>query len=109
MICIPLVESSLRSSETSSEGLTSYQINGILYKTNMKDFFGQDLQIGDRVAFNRPYYKGLSIGEVVSFTKKGIRVAYKPFYSSTAPKDTAFVYSVDVVKSPNVSGLHLVS
>ena len=46
----------------------------------MKDFFGYELAIGDKVAFNPPTYKGLTNGVVVKFTPKGCRVMYKSYH-----------------------------
>lgn len=43
----------------------------------MKDFFGQTIEIGDKIAFNYPNYHGLTIGEVVGFTPKRVKVEYK--------------------------------
>lgn len=40
----------------------------------VKDIIGNVLNIGDMVAFNPPYYKGLKTGMVTSFTPKGVRV-----------------------------------
>lgn len=40
----------------------------------MKDFIGNELQIGDRVAYARNPYSNLMQGIVVEFTPKKIRV-----------------------------------
>ena len=37
-----------------------------------KDIIGNIPQIGDTIAFNRPSYKGLSYGIVLSFSKAGL-------------------------------------
>jgi hypothetical protein len=62
----------------------------------MKDFFGNELEIGDTVAFNPPVYKGLVKGIVVKFTPKMIKVSYAPHGKQTTT-ETA-VGSSDVVK-----------
>ena len=39
-----------------------------------KDIDGNIISIGDRVAYNRPYYKGFTIGIVTGFTPKGFKI-----------------------------------
>jgi len=41
------------------------------------DIFGNEVNIGDCVAFNPPTYKGLVKGTVIKFTPKGFTVTYK--------------------------------
>jgi hypothetical protein len=41
------------------------------------DVFGTAVEVGDRVAFNPPRYKGLVIGHVIKFTPKGFTVEYR--------------------------------
>lgn len=44
----------------------------------MKDFLGQELQIGDEVIFSPKHYKyTLVTGTIIKFTPQKIRVAYK--------------------------------
>lgn len=59
----------------------------------MKDVFGQELEIGDTVAFNPPYYKGMTTGTIKSFTPKGVQVEYVwPNYPGfTGKRDTKVV------------------
>jgi hypothetical protein len=45
-------------------------------RINVKDFFKQDLTVGDFVAFNPPKYKGLTMGKVVGFTPQKVKVEY---------------------------------
>lgn len=60
-------------------------------KTNSrKDFFGYDTFVGDEVAFNPPYYKGLLIGHVESITPKGFRVKYFRSQYKDYPVTTVF-------------------
>ncbi len=65
----------------------------------MKDIFGYELRIGDRVAFNPPNYKGLITGTVVAFTPKMVRVSYNDNYKDVV---TTVVYSFDTVKKVDV-------
>ncbi len=69
----------------------------------MKDVFGYELRIGDRVAFNPPNYKGLTTGTVVAFTPKMVRVSYNGNYTYKKDVVTTVVYSFDTVKKVDVS------
>lgn len=40
-----------------------------------KDIVGNVIKIGDEVAYNPPYYKGIKTGTIVGFTPKGIRLS----------------------------------
>jgi hypothetical protein len=42
----------------------------------MKDFIGQDLMVGDTVAFSNLSYRNLEKGVIDSFTPKKIRIKY---------------------------------
>ena len=42
-----------------------------------RDIFGSLLKVGDEVAYDPPYYKGLVIGRIVRFTPKGVVVERK--------------------------------
>jgi len=53
----------------------------------MKDFAGQQLAVGDYVAFMRPHYRELCLGKITSFTPKKIHVAYKRWKTSTNFED----------------------
>lgn len=44
---------------------------------NNKDFLGNEVKIGDYVAFARNPYSGLILGKVVGYTKKGFKVIRK--------------------------------
>lgn len=48
----------------------------------MKDFFGNELDLGDKVAITYPGYKFLVNGEVVDFTAKKIRVQYRDLHGT---------------------------
>jgi hypothetical protein len=43
----------------------------------VKDIQGVEVEVGDEVAFNVPYYKVLVLGEVIRLTPKGVTVSYK--------------------------------
>lgn len=43
----------------------------------MKDYFGQKLAVGDKVAFCRPQYRDLVTGTITGFTPKKVRVKYQ--------------------------------
>lgn len=51
-------------------------------KLPKKDFFGNELAIGDTVAFCRPQYRDLVSGTVIQFTAQQVRVEYKLHYGS---------------------------
>lgn len=51
----------------------------------MKDLIGRTITEGDAVAFNPPSYKGLTLGIVVGFTPKMVKVA------SVFEKDTTSI------------------
>ncbi len=65
----------------------------------MKDFFNQEVHIGDLVAFNEPYYKGLISGKIIKFTPKGVKILYTQSCRAHLEKDT-FVYEGQFVKAP---------
>lgn len=39
-----------------------------------KDIVGNTIKIGDEVAYNPPYYKGIKTGIVTGFTPKGFKI-----------------------------------
>lgn len=39
-----------------------------------KDIVGNIIKIGDEVAYNPPYYKGLKTATIIGFTPKGVRL-----------------------------------
>ena len=43
----------------------------------MKDFFGQELAVGDEVAVEQPRYRNLIRAEIIAFTPQKIRVKYR--------------------------------
>lgn len=62
-----------------------------------KDFFGRECNVGDKVVFNEPYYKGLTSGEIVKFTPKGVKIKYHLHYGGREKE--SFVYDGDFVKA----------
>jgi hypothetical protein len=59
----------------------------------MKDIAGKDLVVGDEVAFNPPYYKGLLKAKILAFTPQKVRVEYlwqtRPEQTVVSPRDLA--------------------
>ena len=58
----------------------------------MKDIFGNSLEVGDTVAINPPYYKGLVKGVILKFTPKSVLVEHDSNYGSqvyVSPKNVA--------------------
>lgn len=47
----------------------------------MKDFFGQELNIGDKVAVTPKDYRGLVEATIISLTPKNVRVTYNTSWS----------------------------
>ena len=47
------------------------------------DMFGNVVEIGDEVAFNPPYYKGLCSGKILKFTPQGYRVSHTDYSKYT--------------------------
>jgi len=66
----------------------------------MKDFFGNELEIGDEVAFNPPVYKGIVKGTIVKFTPKMVKVSYDP-HGKQYTNETA-VFPRELVKKVEV-------
>lgn len=42
----------------------------------MRDFFGNELVVGDEVAFCEPGYRTLILGKILNFTPQKVRVQY---------------------------------
>jgi hypothetical protein len=42
----------------------------------MKDFIGQELEVGNWVVFITPDYRDLTLGEITKFTPKNMHVTY---------------------------------
>ena len=51
----------------------------------MKDYFKQQLLIGDVVAFYAPGYRQFATGTIVAFTKKQVRVSYMNTWNYSKP------------------------
>lgn len=46
----------------------------------MEDFLKRKLEIGDSVVFIPPYSKTMTLGRIVSFSPKMVRVVYQDWY-----------------------------
>lgn len=55
----------------------------------MKDFFKQEVQIGDLVVFIEPYYHNLIHGKIVKFTPKGVKIKYTQTARAKMKTETA--------------------
>lgn len=60
----------------------------------MWDIFGNELSVGDRVAFMEPQYRNLLIGIIVRITPKKVRVSYM----KNGREETYLTNPSDVVK-----------
>lgn len=52
----------------------------------MKDFFGQEINVGDSVAFMQPDYRNLMMGVVAAFTPKKVKIYWNNPIYPTCPK-----------------------
>lgn len=67
----------------------------------MKDFFGNELNEGDRVVFIEPSYRNFRRGTIVKLTSKRVRIKYAQRYFSR-PTETETVREPHcVIKSPD--------
>lgn len=64
----------------------------------MIDIFGIVIEEGDRIAFNPPKYKGLTLGIVIGFTPQRVKVRYRGVYNS---KDITNVAPLDIAVDMN--------
>jgi hypothetical protein len=61
-----------------------------------KDFFGQEIKVGDKVAFLTPNYRDLTVGTILAFTPCKLRVSNPSYYT-----DATFLTTDDrVIKKP---------
>lgn len=63
----------------------------------MRDFLGQQLEVGDHVVIIEPMYRNLLAATVVAFTPRKIRVQYTATHAR-AVKDSILVESTQLVK-----------
>lgn len=61
-----------------------------------KDFVGQELAVGDTVAFYRPGYREFVLGKVIKFTPQKIKVEYQRHYGNYI--DTYTEHSSNFIK-----------
>lgn len=66
----------------------------------MKDFFGQELSIGDTVAFLPERYRELVSGTIVAFTNSKVRVEFINRYYGQNSLDKTIRYPLTVIKKP---------
>ena len=71
----------------------------------MKDFFGQDLSIGDQVAFTEPHYRNMVPGKITKFTTQFIMIEWNRNYNNTLGNSKPFLKtfratSLQVIKKP---------
>lgn len=52
----------------------------------IKDIVGNELNVGDTVAFNPQTYKGIILGTVVGFTPEIVQVKYQQPYWKNTPE-----------------------
>lgn len=69
----------------------------------MKDFFGNELELGDVVAFYAPGYRSFTEGTIIAFTPKQVRVEYYNTWNYAAPgiKKTYLAYPSMFIKRTN--------
>lgn len=51
----------------------------------MKDFLGNNLELGDEVVFTAPKYRMFAKGNIIAFTKNKVRVEYMNTWNFAAP------------------------
>ncbi len=69
----------------------------------MKDFFGQDLAVGDIVALTPHGYKHLVQGVIVGFTAQQVRVGYSRRLWNRQEDTTILRPPLDLIKRPQNS------
>jgi hypothetical protein len=71
----------------------------------MKDVFGTEIELGDKVATNtRGYTYNLIVAEVVGFTPQKVRVAYEVEYYDKPIVITKFPYQLAVGVKNGITG-----
>jgi len=72
--------------------------------TKAKDFFGNEITVGDEVAFYAPGYRMFTIGKIVAFTPKQVRVSYTNTWNYGKPgrEDTYLGYPDMYIKKVEV-------
>lgn len=68
---------------------------------SMRDFFGNELAVGDRVALTPHGYKSLVVGWVMGFTPKMVKVTYCRQRAGKAPEMTEILRDPkEIIKDP---------
>ncbi len=70
-------------------------------KPEHKDFFGQDLDIGDEVAFIMTKYRNFVWGKIVDLTRQKVRVEFMHKQNIRRAGDTTMLYPEVVIKKPD--------
>lgn len=55
---------------------------------HVKDFFGQSLEVGDRIAFIENGYRNLKKGVIAAFTPQKVRIEYPNRFRHSASDET---------------------
>jgi hypothetical protein len=68
----------------------------------MKDYFGNELNIGDQVAFYAPDYRMFTTGTIIKFTPQQVRVSYLNTwnYGKEGSEQTDLGYPKMFIKKP---------
>lgn len=70
----------------------------------MKDFFDQELAVGDEVAFMEPGYRTMVIGKIISFAPKSMLIEWVEKFRwapGSKPRPSTFRATPDqVIKKP---------
>lgn len=51
----------------------------------MRDFLGNELEVGDRVVMTAPQYRMFVVGEIIKMTAKKVRVKYMNTWNFSKP------------------------
>lgn len=62
----------------------------------MKDYWNQDLAVGDTVSFCRPKYRDFTDGKIIKITPKLVILEYTLHYGNT--KATYKAWPTDIIK-----------
>ena len=68
----------------------------------MKDFFGQEIKMGDSVALTPHGYKDLVMGTVIDFTPQKVRVSYMRTHNFGVQREDSILRDPsNLVKAPD--------
>ena len=69
----------------------------------MKDFFGNQLKIGDKVAAIIPRYRGLVLADIIAFTPQQVRIRFLNTWNygrEVGKIEETIQYPNQLIKSP---------